>query len=261
MWEDTFIRINSTLLRFFNQESPYLPTYNDIQELVALGKDESEKSLILSHLYHALDDLKANIGKYYDQERWNETPGYDWFDIEIGNYLDLFTQRDRLFEDVKKIGRPLFFSDYIDLHCKDLGNKSNSNSNYDHPSPLKNKFNTMPIKEVEDFFNVLTIKKNQKGENWMSPSDFETFIGRSFGGKSDLPKPHINIGNKGKYAIIKLFHSFYFNCYNENISPNRNKEPFLNLLKNAFSTSQFENLSNDNFKSDKSKYDWDVQDV
>jgi hypothetical protein len=128
----------------------------------------------------------------------------------------------------------------------------------DKQDSLKNTFNSMPIEQVRDHFKPLTEKENQNGKIWMSNDDFEIFIQRSFGGNKELSKPKINIGSIGKGAIIKLFHQFYSESYNGYFSL-RNKEPFLNLLKNAFDTIHFEKVRIDNFKGDnsKSQYKWD----
>lgn len=122
---------------------------------------------------------------------------------------------------------------------------------------IENKFNQMPIEEVRSHFLPLIQKKNPKGQIWMSASDFEIFLKRSFGMQTDLSKPKINLVYGGKHAIVKLFFGFYEKCQNENFTQNRNKIPFIELLKNSFDTNWFDDLTNDNFKKDKSKYEWD----
>lgn len=128
----------------------------------------------------------------------------------------------------------------------------------EEPRDFENKFNSMPIEEVREHFRPLTEKENKVsgGEIWMTKEDFEIFLRRSFGGESNLPKPKINIGNTGKYAIVKLFHSFYEKTLDHPYNGPRGKDPVLNLLKEAFNTSIFENERNDNFKRDKSNYSW-----
>lgn len=123
---------------------------------------------------------------------------------------------------------------------------------------FENKFNSMPIEEVREHFRPLTEKKNRisGGEIWMAKEDFEIFLRRSFGGETNLPKPKINIGSKGKYAVVKLFHSFYEKTLDHPYNGPREKDPVFNLLKDAFKTSIFDNERKDNFKSDKSKYPW-----
>ncbi|MEX2335803.1 MAG: hypothetical protein WD555_00860 [Fulvivirga sp.] len=256
MWENYINEINGILLRFFNKDSPDLPTYYDIQELVAIGKDSGERSLILSHLFFALDDLKNNLGEYFDPEHWDKSENYDWFETEFLNHFDLFNNLDTLFEDVKKIGSTLTFEMYIDRYCLEPQENQNSNSD-DSIADNDNKFNTMPLEDVKNFFKVLTIKRNPKGQIWMNESDFETFIQRSFGDQMDLPKPKINIGGRGKYALVKLFWMYYELCQYEDIASNRLKAPYFELLKNAFDTNTFIDLRSDNFKPSKSKYNWD----
>jgi len=130
------------------------------------------------------------------------------------------------------------------------------NPNDGQNGQLENKFNSMPLEDVKNFFKVLTLKKNPKGKIWMSESDFETFIKRSFGLQTDLEKPSINIGRGGKYALVKLFWMYYNLCQNEDIALNRLKAPYYELLKNAFYTENFDDLRIDNFKESNSDYDW-----
>jgi len=129
----------------------------------------------------------------------------------------------------------------------------------DEAQNIENKFNQMPIEEVKSHFLPLIQKKNSKGIIWMSASDFDIFIKRSFGMQTDLSKskPKINLVYGAKYAIVKLFYGFYEKCQIELLTQNRNKGPFIELLKNAFDTSIFDNLTNENFKRDKSKWEWD----
>jgi hypothetical protein len=117
-----------------------------------------------------------------------------------------------------------------------------------------NNFNSLPIDKVINHFNPL-IKKEIKGERWMSNEDFEIFIRRSFG-MEKLPKPKIKVGQGTKYALVKLFYQFYEKCLTENISENNKKAPFITLLKEAFDTDSFDDIRSDNFKKRNSKYEW-----
>jgi hypothetical protein len=120
---------------------------------------------------------------------------------------------------------------------------------------IENKFNQMPIDQVRYHFKPLIEKENPKGVIWMSASDFDIFIERSFGMQTDLSKPKINLGHGAKYAIVKLFYGFYDKCQVEFLTQNRNKGPFIELLKKAFDTDIFDDMTNDNFK-EKSNYEW-----
>ena len=123
---------------------------------------------------------------------------------------------------------------------------------------IKNTFNSMPIEQVREHFRPLTYKKNKVlgGEIWMTEKDFDTFIKRSFEGKK-LEKPNIKLGSRGKGAVVKLFHQFYSKAFNGDFEM-RGKEKYLELLKDSFDTSIFENVIISNFKSDekKSTYKW-----
>lgn len=143
----------------------------------------------------------------------------------------------------------------IDEIENDLGKNSNS-GNKDGEQGIENKFNQMPINEVREHFKQLTERENKSGQIWMKNQDFEIFLNRSFGGIKHLPKPKININNRGKFAVVKLFYLYYQKCLNEDLQENRNKDPFLNLLKDAFDLDDFNDLRGDNFKGNKSKYDW-----
>lgn len=121
---------------------------------------------------------------------------------------------------------------------------------------IKNTFNSMPFEQVKDHFKPLIEKKNPKGKIWMTNEGFDVFLKRSFGKKINLSKPKINIGYGGKYAIVKLFYQFYNHCQNESLNENRSKNPFIELLKNAFDTKDFDDMTNENFKGDKSDFDW-----
>jgi hypothetical protein len=122
---------------------------------------------------------------------------------------------------------------------------------------IKNQFNTMLIEEVRKHFKPLIEIKKPNGEMWMTEGDFEIFMKRSFGGQTELPKPKINIGGTGKYAVVKLFYQFYSKSTDHPHNGNRKKDPFVKLLKDAFVNSDFNDLTNDNFKGDKHKHEWD----
>jgi len=123
---------------------------------------------------------------------------------------------------------------------------------------IKKKFNKMPIEEVRNHFKLLIEKENPRKTIWMTEGDFEIFMKRSFGGQTELPKPEINIGGTGKYAVVKLFYQFYSKSTDHPYNGNRKKDPFVKLLKDAFVNSDFDDLTNDNFKGDKNKkYEWD----
>ncbi|EKB47250.1 hypothetical protein B879_04150 [Cecembia lonarensis LW9] len=121
---------------------------------------------------------------------------------------------------------------------------------------IENKFNQMPMDEVRQHFRPLIEKKNPKKKDWMTNKDFDIFLRRSFGGETDLPKPKITLGHGAKYALVKLFYLFYDKCQIEYYNQNRNKEPFLNLLKDAFLTKEFDDLDTSNFKKSNSNYEW-----
>lgn len=123
-------------------------------------------------------------------------------------------------------------------------------------NPIENRFNQMPINEVRSHFLPLIEKKNPKKMVWMTNEDFDIFLRRSFGRDESLEKPKINLGHGAKLALVKLFYQFYEKCQIEDYSQNRNREPFLNLLKDAFLTKEFDDLDKSNFKASNSKYDW-----
>lgn len=117
-----------------------------------------------------------------------------------------------------------------------------------------NNFNKMPMEEVRSHFKQLTEKINLSGEKWMTKNDFEIFLKRSFEGQKDLPKPKINLGKKGKGAIVKLFYEFYYKSYE--YQNNRKKDAFVKLLKEAFNTIIFENINNNTFQARVNNYPW-----
>lgn len=127
----------------------------------------------------------------------------------------------------------------------------------DEVNQLENKFNQMPMNEVRSHFKPFIEKKNPKKIVWMTNEDFDIFLRRSFGKDESLEKPKINLCHGAKYAIVKLFYQFYEKCQIEDYNQNRNKEPFLNLLNDAFLTKEFEDLDTSNFKASNSKYEWD----
>lgn len=115
-------------------------------------------------------------------------------------------------------------------------------------------FNSMPLEEAISHFSPLMVEKNKSGVVWMEKHDFDLFIKRSICMQSHLPKPKINIGYGGKYAIIKLFHNFYSKSLKNYYSVDRKKDLYVELLKDAFDIPVFNNLSNDDFKGGKSEY-------
>ena len=115
-------------------------------------------------------------------------------------------------------------------------------------------FNTMPLEMAISHFSPLMVEKNKSGVVWMEKHDFDLFIKRSICKQSHLPKPKINIGYGGKYAIIKLFHNFYSKSLKNYYSVDRKKDLYVELLKDAFDIPVFNNLSNDDFKGGKSEY-------
>ena len=118
----------------------------------------------------------------------------------------------------------------------------------------ENFFNTMPLEMAISHFSPLMVEKNKSGVVWMEKHDFDLFIKRSICKQSHLPKPKINIGYGGKYAIIKLFHNFYSKSLKNDYSVDRKKDLYVELLKDAFDIPVFNNLSNDDFKGGKSEY-------
>jgi hypothetical protein len=134
--------------------------------------------------------------------------------------------------------------------------KQTNNLKHKESNGLKNKFNLMPFEEVRSHFLPLIKIPNPKKIIWMTNEDFETFLRRSFGGEKDLEKPKINMGHGAKYAIVKLFYEFYNKCQIEDYNQTRNREPFLNLLKDAFLTKEFDDLDTSNFKASNSQYEW-----
>jgi hypothetical protein len=122
---------------------------------------------------------------------------------------------------------------------------------------IEKKFNKMPIEEVRKHLKLLIQKENPTIKKiWMTEGDFEIFMKRSFGGQTELSKPKINIGSTGKYAVVKLFYQFYSKSTDHPYNGDRKKDPFVKLLKDAFENSDFDDLTNDNFKGDKHKYEW-----
>jgi hypothetical protein len=112
----------------------------------------------------------------------------------------------------------------------------------------------MPLEKVINHFSPLKFEKNKSKVVWMEKDDFDLFIKRSICMQSQLPKPKINLGYGGKYAIIKLFHIFYSNSVKHYYSVDRKKDLYVELLKDAFNIPDFNNLSNDDFKGGKSQY-------
>jgi len=127
--------------------------------------------------------------------------------------------------------------------------------NSEEEVPLINKFNTMPIEQVRSFFEPLVKTKNRDGQFWMTQENFEIFLRRSFL-EEELPKPQIKIGRAGKGAVMKLFFEYYEFCITELISENNSKDRFIPLLKNAFKTELFDNLTNNSFQKRDSKHNW-----
>jgi hypothetical protein len=123
------------------------------------------------------------------------------------------------------------------------------------PTHLENKWNELPIEDVQSFFSKLVIKKNKKGENWMTSEEFELFLRRSFGEELDLKKPEINMGKGTKGIIIQLFYEFYEYNLKHNSYATRDKSPFVKLLEEAFNTKIFYGLNIDNF-NDKADWNW-----
>lgn len=188
---------------------------------------------------------------------------YEWFKqfddvlpvLELNDMLKFFSEfesRVEQFELVGEIVNKLFEQSISDTEVKP--NPDESNIEYEEV-PLENKFNTMPMVQVRSFFKPLVTKKNRDGKHWMTEEDFEIFLKRSFG-KIDLPKPNINFGKSDKGAIKKLFFLFYEECLIESISENNSKDRFIPLLKNAFNTPLFDELTNDTFQKRDSKYEW-----
>lgn len=164
--------------------------------------------------------------------------------VEVMEYIPLeIICAEELLHELRK-PNPEFRNNRIPLSTEEL-------------KGLRNRFNGLQMAKVIDFFSVLLVKKNNSGDFWMTEFEFEKFIRRSFA-KEDLDKPKINLGTRGKGAIVKLFHEFYSYCHTENILENRDRSPFIKLLEEAFNSERFLNMRPDNFKSDKTKstYDW-----
>src|SRR5690606_21297005 len=135
----------------------------------------------------------------------------DFYYKDLKKYEEIFNKRNPNTQNYKTSLQAI-----IDEIEKELGNSSNF-SNYGREQGIENKFNQMPMNEVQDHFKPLTEKKNKKGEIWMTEEHFHNFLKRSFGGKMDLPKPKINIGNRGKFAVVKLFYLYYQKSISEDL--------------------------------------------
>jgi hypothetical protein len=123
---------------------------------------------------------------------------------------------------------------------------------------FENKFNKMPIEEVQRIFTPLIESRNRANQYWMTRKNFDIFLRRSFC-KEELNKPIINFSSSEKGCIIKLFYEFYKKSKKHPKITSILKKPYVELLENAFDTTDFFNLHNNNF-CDRANCDWMIAD-
>lgn len=232
--------------------------------------EEQKKSGYSARVFFGLldDEIQVIRGKYK-----SKTEKYEWFK-EFDEILPILEQNDMLkffseldlrieqFELVRSIVNKLFEQLTLTPRSPETILEGPSIEEMQlfisklKSEKIKNHFNSMQLTHVIDFFQPLIESTNSAGRVWMTMENFELFIRRSFGQELQLPKPEIKLGSDGKYAVVKLFYLFYFNCMEDDIMENRKKDRFVELLSNAFETTKFNDLRNDNFKGDKSRYEW-----
>lgn len=242
---------------------------NMLNEEAAVIKDDGIKDLII----RCKKELKNKTGfKTFKPELKNirisdNFSDYNWLEhYKYEDYIKIRTPKNVNLKDWLDSKKAPFLSNWV-LHLtitayrNELDKQGDVNKNLQASQrdvELKNEFNRMDFEEVRKHFIQLTKKLNKSKKKWMTEHDFDVFLKRSFGGQKDLSKPKIEIGSGGKYAVVKLFHAFFSKSHSHSYEANTRKQPYIDLLKNAFDTEAFNNLQNNNFKIDKSKYEWDI---
>jgi hypothetical protein len=117
---------------------------------------------------------------------------------------------------------------------------------------LENKFwKKLPMEIVIKHFEVMTTKKNKKGEPYLSQGQFISFLKRGFLNIETEPKQKINCsaGEKGK--VIKKFYEFYDLAVSKYWHPAKT-EKFINLFNDCFDNWEPDSID-DLFKPNKTR--------
>lgn len=265
---DSLVKLAAIVSEKYPDQSKNFSDLVDGFVAIGVGKDEEADRLLEEGWYLILEFVQSE--SYQRAVIKSEITGEEFIKVDkihipiteqsLFNFLK--KQKGQVFgrNDLKQLVRD-FKIDRVDLHQPASNDDSSPGTtdpknNSTEGKVTKNRFNSMSIEDVRIFFEVLVKKRNNSGKIWMSESGFEIFVRRSFG-KEDLKKPKINLGSRDKMAVVRLFWLFYDRCQNLDLQENRKKIPFLELLKDAFDTNEFEALRSDNFKLDKSKYVWE----
>jgi hypothetical protein len=205
-----------------------------------------------------------HVGRYWEEQALLAKNGESYLDGSQEKVIYELNELKRKILEIKKVSENVSSKNVENNGENNRPQKDeNGDSIGDNPNPIvdessiviiKNNFNGAPIEEVRNHFIKLTVLTNNLKQNWMSSDDFELFLKRSFMGMV-LPKPKINLGTRGKYAVVNLFYQFYQKSQSEDWNKSSSKDKFIDLLKNAFDTLKFDDMTNDNFKN-KSKFDW-----
>jgi hypothetical protein len=111
-----------------------------------------------------------------------------------------------------------------------------------------NKFNSMPINMVWEYFNPLTITKSKNGKPHLTAEQLESFISEIFINDNNpiLNKIELNVEDGERQSLIYKFYQFYNNSKFDYESTKNCKPKYVKLLTDNFTKYDYEKVF-DNF--------------
>lgn len=280
-----FKDIDQQLLKLYNGDLWAFPDFNQIYSLYERIKGKEVKKPIFKkqkfkEMISALQEYISNVPRYV-------TDLDQVFPFQVGLYHSIFEQNIKKFDfDFRPLlSDRITFEEYIQKYCQpssgenvdelssenpEEGTKTIIKEAYQEPlnpegykegtqsegedKELKNQFNSMDLKDVENFFSELKSPFKKKAPI-LTEDQFQNFIKRSFCDDNTVERPNINLPHGARMATVKLFHGFFQKCISESLD-HKPKSDYLDLLKGAFNTKAFIEVRVERFDQGVSKHAW-----
>ena len=194
--------------------------------------DPNNKSIDLCKLFNYIEPsrIKEIFWSIYEMQECNP---YILSFVKRLDYGANF-QIDASLEYSPTYNKTLSLDDFISKWCSESENTL-TNDGISERS-IENIFDMrIPVKDMEEYFSILTVERNSKGETFLSKSQLTDFINKACAGETGIPKIYINFNpNKEKRKIRSFFWQFYFHCIDSyKVSPSERKK-FAELLCDNF---------------------------
>lgn len=122
-----------------------------------------------------------------------------------------------------------------------------------------NKFNIMPIKEVEEYFSKLYKRVSKNGLPFLEQKMVDIFIKKAFLKEENTEKLTLNYFKGEKYFVWKLFYDYYLLCTDVINGIERGKQcrdKYIKLMTDNFTNFTFEEVKANFNRSSEVKDQW-----